>query len=135
DQCLRARAPVSRPAPQPSAPVSRPSAPAPRVAQQPAPAAAPVPQAPQPAPAPPPPPPRPVPAEDLTQFTLGAGQHGAAGSALAIVLEVRDPTGAPIAKQPAVFAVSAGAVTPAAAEADAAGTGRGRVSPPERTGP
>src|SRR6266699_2894692 len=90
DQCLRARAPVSRPAPQPSAPVSRPSAPAPpRVAQQPAPVAAPVPQAPQPAPAPPPPPPppRPVPAEDLTQFTLGAGQHGAAGSALAIVLE------------------------------------------------
>src|SRR5436190_8851597 len=78
DQCLRARTPVSRPAPQPSAPVARPSAPAPpRVAQQPAPAAqAPAPQAPPPAPAPPPPPPRPVPAEDLTQFTLGAGQHG-----------------------------------------------------------
>src|SRR3989442_1769735 len=89
DQCLRARAPVSRPAPQPSAPVARPSAPAPpRVAQQPAPVAAPVPQAPQPAPAPPPPPPppRPVPAEDFTQFTLGAGQHGAAGSAPAIGL-------------------------------------------------
>jgi len=138
DQCLRARAPVSRPAPQPSAPVSRPSAPAPpRVAQQPAPVAAPVPQAPQPAPAPPPPPPppRPVPAEDLTQFTLGAGQHGAAGSALAIVLEVRDPTGAPIAKQPAAFVVSAGAVTPAAAEADAAGTVRVRVTLPERAGP
>src|SRR5437762_4364409 len=108
----------------------------PRVAQQPAPAAAPVPQAPQPAPAPPPPPPppRPVPAEDLTQFTLGAGQHGAAGSALAIVLEVRDPTGAPIAKQPAAFAVSAGAVTPSAAEADAAGTVRVRVTLPERAG-
>src|SRR6266699_3067339 len=138
DQCLRARAPVSRPAPQPSAPVSRPSAPAPRrVAPQPAPVAAPVPQAPQPAPAPPPPPPppRPVPAEDLTQFTLGAGQHGAAGSALAIVLEVRDPTGAPVAKQPAAFAVSAGAVTPAAAEADAAGTVRVRVTLPERAGP
>src|SRR5436190_17699494 len=135
DQCLRARVPVSRPAPQPSAPVSRPSAPAPRVAQQPAPAAAPVPQAPQPAPAPPPPPPRPVPAEDLTQFTLGAGQHGAAGSALAIVLEVRDPTGAPLAKQPAAFVVSAGAVTPSAAEADAAGTVRVRVTLPERAGP
>src|SRR5438132_7170908 len=71
DQCLRARAPVSRPAPRPSAPVSRPSAPAPpRVAQQPAPAAqAPTPQAPPPAQAPPPPPPRPVPAGDFTQFT------------------------------------------------------------------
>src|SRR5438128_2371305 len=138
DQCLRARAPVSRPAPQPSAPVARPSAPAPpRVAQQPAPVAAPVPQAPQPAPAPPPPPPppRPVPAEDFTQFTLGAGKHGAAGSALAIVLEVRDPTGAPVAKQPAAFAVSAGAVTPSAAEADAAGTVRVRVTLPERAGP
>src|SRR5438046_8780164 len=58
DQCLRARAPVSRPAPQPSAPVSRPTAPAPpRVAQPPAPAAqAPAPQAPPPAPPPPPPP-------------------------------------------------------------------------------
>src|SRR5438128_2953947 len=140
DQCLRARAPVSRPAPQPGAPVARPSAPAPpRVAQQPPPVAAPVPQAPQPAPAPPPPPPppppRPVPAEDFTQFTLGAGQHGAAGSALAIVLEVRDPTGAPVAKQPAAFAVSAGAVTPTAAEADAAGTVRVRVTLPERAGP
>src|SRR6266516_2151553 len=35
DQCLRARAPISRPAPQPSAPAP------PRVAQQPAPVAAP----------------------------------------------------------------------------------------------
>src|SRR6266566_304770 len=60
---------------------------------------------------------------------------GAAGSALAIVLEVRDPTGAPIAKQPAAFAVSAGAVTPAAAEADAAGTVRVRVTLPEHAGP
>jgi len=51
------------------------------------------------------------------------------------VLEVRDPTGAPIAKQPAAFAVSAGAVTPAAAEADAAGTVRVRVTLPERAGP
>src|SRR5436309_5441893 len=82
DQCLRARAPVSRPAPRPTAPAP------PRVAQQPAPAAAaaqaPVPQAPPPAPAPPPPPPRPVPAEDVTQFTRGAGQHGAAGSTVAV---------------------------------------------------
>jgi len=134
DQCLRARAPVSRPAPRPTAPAP------PRVAQQPAPAApaaqAPVPQAPPPAPPPPaPPPPRPVPAEDVTQFTRGAGQHGAAGSTVAVVLEVRDSAGEPIAKQPAAFAVSAGAVTPTAAETDAAGTVRVRVTLAERAGP
>ena len=130
DQCLRARAPVSRPAPRPSAPAP------PRVAQQPAPAAqAPTPQAPPPAQAPPPPPPRPFPAEDFTQFTGGAAQHGAAGSTVAVVLEVRDSAGEPIAKQPAAFAVSAGAVTPTAAETDATGTVRVRVTLPERAGP
>src|SRR3989442_1626118 len=87
-------------------------------------------------PAPPPPPPaRPVPAPDLTQFTRGAGQHAPVGSALAVELEVRDSTGAPITKQPVTFAVSGGAVTPTAAETDATGTVRVRVALPERAGP
>ena len=130
DQCLRARAPVSRPAPRPSAPVSRPAAPAaPAPAPQAPPAAPPLPA---PAPAPPP---RPVPAEAVTQFTRGAGQHGTVGSALAVVLEVRDSSGAPSAKQPVAFAVSGGVVTPTAAETDATGTVRVRVALPERAGP
>src|SRR3989441_176326 len=139
DQCLRARAPASRPAPRPSVPVSRPTVPTPpRVTQQPAPRDTQAAQAPPPAPprAPPPPPPaRPVPAPDLTQFTRGAGQHAPVGSALPLVLEVRDSTGAPIAKQPVAFAVSGGAVTPTAAETDATGTVRVRVALPERAGP
>src|SRR3989442_8108017 len=57
DQCLRARAPASRPAPRPSVPVSRPTVQTP----PPAPAAPPAP--------PPPPPPRPAPPPALTQFT------------------------------------------------------------------
>ena len=127
DQCLRARAPANRPAPRPSVPVSRPTVAAPPpVTQQPA----------APAPAPPPPPPaRPVPAPDLTQFTRGAAQHAPVGSALAVELEVRDSTGAPITKHPVTFAVSGGAVTPTAAETDATGTVRVRVALPERAGP
>src|SRR5882762_976372 len=133
DQCLRASAPTNRPAPRPSVPVSRPTVAAPpRVTQQPAPPA----PAPAPPPAPPSPPPaRLVPAEQFTQFTGGAGQHAPVGSALAVALEVRDSTGAPIAKQPVVFAVSGGAVTPTAAETDATGTVRLRVALPERAGP
>jgi len=126
DQCLRARTPANRPAPRPSIPVSRPTVQAP----QPAPAPPPAPPAP-----PPPPPARPVPAPHLTQFTRGAGQHAPVGSALAVELEVRDSTGAPIAKQPVAFAVSGGAVTPTAAETDATGTVRVRVALPERAGP
>ncbi len=139
DQCLRDRTPANRPAPRPSVPVSRPAVPAPpRVTQQPAPRDTQTPQRPAPPPAvpsPPPPPPRPVPAPDLTQFTRGAGQHAAVGSALAVVFEVRDSTGAPITKQPVTFAVSGGAVTPTAAESDAMGTVRVRVALPERAGP
>jgi len=123
DQCLRARTPANRPAPRPSVPVSRPTVQTP----PPAPAAPPAP--------PPPPPARPVPAPDLTQFTRGAGQHAPVGSALAVELEVRDSTGAPITKQPVTFAVSGGAVTPTAAETDATGTVRVRVALPERAGP
>jgi len=123
DQCLRARAPANRPAPRPSIPVSRPTVQAP-------------PPAPEAPPAPPPPPPaRPVPAPDLTQFTRGAGQHAPVGSALAVELEVRDSTGAPITKQPVTFAVSGGAVTPTAMETDATGTVHVRVGLPERAGP
>jgi hypothetical protein len=51
------------------------------------------------------------------------------------VLEVRDTTAAPIAKQGATFAVSAGAVTPTAAETDATGAVRVRVTLPDRAGP
>src|SRR5437764_1469520 len=73
---------------------------------------------PTPAPAPAPP----VPAEALTQFTRGAGQHGAVGSTLGpVVLEVRDTTGATLAGQPVTFAASAGAVTPPTGETDATG--------------
>jgi hypothetical protein len=51
------------------------------------------------------------------------------------VFEVRDSTGAPIAKQPVTFAVSGGAVTPTAAETDATGTVHVRVALPEHAGP
>src|SRR3989442_14407952 len=86
---------------------------------------------PTPAPAPPPP----VPAEALTQFTRGAGQHGTVGSTLGpLVLEVRDTTGAALAGQPVTFAVSAGAVSPPAAETDMAGAPRGRGALAQRPG-
>ena len=54
---------------------------------------------------------------------------------LAVVFEVRDTTGAGVAKQSATFAISAGAVTPSAAETEATGTVRLRVTLPERAGP
>src|SRR2546422_4610589 len=107
DQCLRARlaraAPPPPPQPPPVVPApARPRAPAPSpvVAVTPAPTDTPARAAP---PLPPPPaPPRPVISERLTQFTGGAELHGTVGSTLpqALVLEVRDTTGAPFVGRP-----------------------------------
>src|SRR5881396_3080580 len=132
DQCLRARlaraAPPPPPRPGPVVPApARPSAPAP------SPVVA-VTQA--PAPPPPPAPPRPVISERLTQFTGGAELHGTVGSTLpqALVLEVRDTTGAPFVGQPVTLTTSSGTVTPSAAESDTSGVVRVRVTLGEHAG-
>src|SRR6266550_5343852 len=120
DQCLRARLARAAPPPppRPVAPApARPSAPVPSpvVAVTDTSARA----APPPLP-PPPAPPRPVISERLTQFTGGAELHGTVGSTLpqALVLEVRDTTGAPFVGQPVTITTSSGGgtVTPSAAE-------------------
>src|SRR5437870_8763718 len=132
DQCLRARlaraAPPPPPRPGPVVPApARPSAPAPSpvVAMTQA-----------PAPPPPPAPPQPVISERLTQFTGGAELHGTVGSTLpqALVLEVRDTTGAPFVGQPVTLTTSSGGgtVTPSAAESDTSGVVRVRVTLGER---
>src|SRR5204862_377139 len=131
-QCLPARLPRAAPPPPP-----RPVAPAPARPSAPAPSpvvavtvtsarAAP----PPPPPPPPPAPPRPVISERLTQFTGGAELHGTVGSTLpqALVLEVRDTTGAPFVGQPVTITVSSGTVTPSAAESDTSGVVRVRVT-------
>src|SRR5436309_1260204 len=132
DQCLRARlaraAPPPPPRPGPVVPApARPSAPAPSpvVAMTQA-----------PAPPPPPAPPQPVISERLTQFTGGAELHGTVGSTLpqALVLEVRDTTGAPFVGQRVTLTTSSGTVTPSAAESDTSGVVRVRVTLGEHAG-
>src|SRR5438094_780386 len=128
DQCLRARLARATPPPSP-----RPVAPAP--ARPSAPAPSPVVAVTQaPAPPPPPAPPRPVISERFTQFTGGAELHGTVGSTLpqALVLEVRDTTGAPFVGQPVTITTSTGTVTPSAAESDTSGVVRVRVTLGER---
>src|SRR5437870_9603853 len=139
DQCLRARLARTAPPPRPAAPApARPSAPAPSplVAATQAPTDTPARAAPPPPP--PPPPPRPVISERLTQFTGGAELHGTVGSTLpqALVLEVRDTTGAPFVGQPVTITTSSGGgtVTPSAAESDTSGVVRVRVTLGERAG-
>src|SRR5438034_411628 len=132
DQCLRARLARATPPPSP-----RPVAPAP--ARPSAPAPSPVVAVTQaPAPPPPPAPPRPVISERFTQFTGGAELHGTVGSTLpqALVLEVRDTTGAPFVGQPVTITTSSGGgtVTPSAAESDTSGVVRVRVTLGERAG-
>src|SRR5216117_2163635 len=130
DQCLRAR--LARATPPPSPP---PVAPAPARPRAPAPSpVVAVTQA--PAPPPPPAPPRPVISERLTQFTGGAELHGTVGSTLpqALVLEVRDTTGAPFVGQPVTLTTSSGTVTPSAAESDTSGVVRVRVTLGEHAG-
>ena len=85
----------------------------------------------------PPPAPRPVISEPLTRFTPGAELHGTVGSALgqALVLEVRDTAGAPIAGQRVTIVATGGTVTPGSGESDAAGLVRVRVTLGERAGP
>src|SRR5437879_2921719 len=142
DQCLRARLARTAPPPRPAAPApARPSAPAPSplVAATQAPTDTPARAAPPPPPPPPPAPPRPVISERLTQFTGGAELHGTVGSTLpqALVLEVRDTTGAPFVGQPVTITTSSGGgtVTPSAAESDTSGVVRVRVTLGERAGP
>ncbi|HYR31071.1 MAG TPA: Ig-like domain-containing protein, partial [Gemmatimonadales bacterium] len=129
DQCLRARLARSAP-PRPVAPAPARPAPSPVVAVTDTSARA----APPP---PPPPPPRPVMSERLTQFTGSAELHGTVGSTLpqTLVLEVRDTTGAPFVGQPVTITTSSGTVTPGAAESDASGVVRVRVTLGERAGP
>ena len=138
DQCLRARLARATPppSPRPVAPApARPSAPVPSpvVAVTDTSARA----APPPLPLPPAPP-RPVISERLTQFTGGAELHGTVGSTLpqALVLEVRDTTGAPFVGQPVTITTSSGGgtVTPSAAESDTSGVVRVRVTLGERAG-
>src|SRR5947199_5989305 len=131
DQCLRARLARATAPPRPVAPApARPSAPAPSpvVAVTDTPARA--------EPPPPPPPPPPVLSEHLTQFTGGAELHGTVGSTLpqALVLEVRDTTGAPFVGQPVTITTSSGTVMPSAAESDTSGLVRVRVTLGERAG-
>src|SRR5207244_4391184 len=137
DQCLRARLARTAPPPRPPAPApARPSAPppSPLVAATQAPTDTPARAAPPPPP--PPPPPRPVISERLTQFTGGAELHGTVGSTLpqALVLEVRDTTGAPFVGQPVTITANSGTVTPSAAESDTSGVVRVRVPLGERAG-
>lgn len=91
------------------------------------------------APTPPPPPPAPphVAAVQFTQFSHGAGQHGAPRGALAqpLLLEVRDDTGKPIAGEAVTFAITSGAVTPRVAASDSAGAIPVRVTLGEHAGP
>ena len=135
DQCLRAR--LARAAPPPS---PRPVAPAPArpSAPAPSPVVAVTDTSARAAPPPPPAPPRPVISERLTQFTGGAELHGTVGSTLpqALVLEVRDTTGAPFVGQPVTITTSSGGgtVTPSAAESDTSGVVRVRVTLGERAG-
>ena len=58
-----------------------------------------------------------------TRFVSGDGQRGVAGRALeqALVLEVRDTTGAPVVGKTVTFAATNGSVTPASAVTDAQG--------------
>jgi len=133
DQCLRAR--LARAAPPPS---PRPVAPAPArpSAPAPSPVVAVTDTSARAAPPPPPAPPRPVISERLTQFTGGAELHGTVGSTLpqALVLEVRDTTGAPFVGQPVTITANSGTVTPSAAESDTSGVVRVRVTLGERAG-
>src|SRR2546426_910544 len=136
DQCLRARLARATPppAPRPVAPApARPSAPAPSPVVAVTDTSA---RAAPPPPPPPPAPPRPVISERLTQFTGGAELHGTVGSTLpqALVLEVRDTTGAPFVGQPVTITASSGTVTPSAAESDTSGVVRVRVTLGERAG-
>src|SRR6266566_3372293 len=68
----------------------------------------------------------------------GAELHGTVGSTLpqALVLEVRDTTGAPFVGQPVTITTSSGGgtVTPSAAESDTSGVVRVRVTLGERAG-
>lgn len=75
--------------------------------------------------------------ERLTQFTSEAELHGTVGSTLAqaLVLEVRDTTGAPFVGQPVTIATSSGTATPSAAESDSSGVVRVRVALGEHAGP
>jgi hypothetical protein len=92
---------------------------------------------PPPPPSPPPPPAPHVAAVQFTQFSRGAGQHGAPRAALAqpLLLEVRDETGKPIAGEAVTFAITSGAVTPRVAASDSAGVIPVRVTLGERAGP
>src|SRR5438132_5702235 len=139
DQCLRARLARATPppSPRPVAPApARPSAPAPSPVVAVTDTSA---RAAPPPPPPPPAPPRPVISERLTQFTGGAELHGTVGSTLpqALVLEVRDTTGAPFVGQPVTITTSSGGGHRGrtAAEADRRGAFGSRASLGERPGP
>ncbi|HEY3279035.1 MAG TPA: Ig-like domain-containing protein [Gemmatimonadales bacterium] len=117
-----------------------------RVSAQPA--AAPRPPAPQPAvtrpipgrPAPPPvpaaPPPPPPASAARSGFVEGGGQGGAAGARLprALVFELRDAAGAPLAGQTVTFAGINARIAPAAVSTDATGRVRVGVTLGERVG-
>src|SRR5207249_1067380 len=132
--------PATPPPPPPARPVApppaRPSAPAPSPVVAVTRAPTDTPARAEPPPSPPPAPPRPVISERLTQFTGGAELHGTVGSTLpqALVLEVRDTTGAPFVGQPVTLTTSSGTVTPSAAESDTSGVVRVRVTLGEHAG-
>ena len=91
------------------------------------------PASPEPAPKP-----TPVPSEQRTQFTRGAGAHGAVGTPLgaSLVLEVRDEAGTPLARQVVTFSASGGStVRPGVVETDVAGIAETRVTLGEHAGP
>src|SRR5690242_7338934 len=96
----------------------------------------PPPPPPPPLPPPPPPPAPHVAAVQFTQFSRGAGQHGAPRAALAqpLLLEVRDETGKPIAGEAVTFTITSGSVTPRVAASDSAGVIPVRVTLGERAG-
>ena len=95
----------------------------------------------QPAPPAPPPPPPPPPASSAVSasrstFVSGGGQRGNAGAQLprALVFEVRDSAGAPLARQTVAFTGINARINPATVATDAAGQARVGVTLGERVG-
>jgi hypothetical protein len=121
DGCARRRA-SAQPAATPRPPVTRPAV------------TRPAPVAPPPAPAVSPPPPA---SAGRSGFAEGGGQGGAAGTRLprALVFEVRDSLGAPLAGQTVTFAGINARIAPAAIPTDATGRVRVGVTLGERAGP
>ena len=88
-------------------------------------------------PAPNPEPLVPRPSDQRTQFIRGAGLHGTVGAPLsaALVLEVRDDAGTPIARQAVTFSATGATMRPGVVETDVAGIAETRVTLGERAGP